>query len=142
MIDADELPAYIPSKDRVRESCSSWLRYTSLEKRRKKRDEISAGIAYLGAVTSHSTAERVGSFRPALREAQFYWAAARLNPMLRAAAFAVRNMRTRKDVTYYLYLNYRNDWLEWKASRPEYAYRALLLNVAEEMAAVLGDDIY
>ena len=124
-------------------ACQNWLRYADPEKRRDRGNQVSAGIAYLGVVASGGSAERVGSYRPALREAQFYWAAAsQPDPMLRAAAFATRTMRERQSVTFYLYQNYRVAWLDWKAQHPVYAYRALLATVAQDMADRLGENIY
>lgn len=125
----------------VKAECLRWLRYQPPERRR--RDNISVGVMRYGdAPVQGSSSDSPGPYRMALREGQFYHAACDLPSMLAAAAFAHRRMSRPGQVATYCYMNYREQWLDWRRDHPVFAVECLMYDIADEMAFRLGVDIY
>lgn len=88
------------------------------------------------------SSERAGVYGPSLRELQFYWAVAKLEPFLASAGLARKRIARSTEIVFFLHQTHREEWDDWRQAHEERPFRALLDHIAERMAERLGSDIF
>lgn len=126
------------------DACKTWLKYRPVQWRGVT--EVAVPAQRIGSGFKGGPNERVGGYRGALREAQFFWAVQSFgDPFLQSAAVAMRSYPRPGQVLYWLAQNYALTWEGWKAEHPgsEAVFFELLRDhIAELMTEILGEDLY
>lgn len=119
------------------EVCRRWLTYQDPW---NPKEIVGVKVAHYGMEVGGTGGEGLGIFLPAMREAQFHWAARRLPPLHQAAAFLRRTHPRTSDVTWRLWQGHRGAWVAFREFYPNRPLSALLDLCASMMAMTIGED--